>query len=210
MQFPVPNKPNATDNGQASAVRWSNAMAFCCCLMALAPAHAAAEQSVWRDETGKAVADSPERKSTGGFGAWLLATNDEAKALEKWRKPGAKVHIDDAGKAQRNQPVMCTVVFFGCTADRNGNCNVEVKYQIAQPNGKSYFDGPWQDAWVGKRPPPTGSLELSTSYLRLVIEAGEPLGTYVLRAQLVDRNSQRKLALSRQIVVVEAGAARKK
>lgn len=168
-------------------------------------ASAAEQPAVWRDPDGKQSGDAPERKSAGGFGAWLIATDQEKTTLIKWLLPGRTVHVRDVEEVERNSPVMAAVVFFGCKVDRRGNCDVQVKFRMTQPNGRRYFDGPWQEAWVGRRAPPAGTLEMAISYVRIVIEDGESLGKYTVHAVVADRNAKRELALVKPLVVVEAG-----
>jgi hypothetical protein len=98
--------------------------------------------------------------------------------LQTGPPPSESVYIDTTDDIERGKVLTAIVTFGGCGADKNGNCNLLVKYKIIQPDGAVYADLPYQEAWVDKPAPQNRSLGMSIGYIRLVIEDDEPLGKF--------------------------------
>jgi len=162
------------------------------------------DASAWIDRKGNPLPDEPERKSIGNFGAWLVLTDKEGQAFANWATPSESVYIDTTDKIERGRILTAIVTFSGCGADKNGNCNLLVKYKIIQPDGAVYADLPYQEAWVDKPAPNNRSLGMSMGYIRMVIEDDEPLGKYTVQAKVVDRNLNKSLDLETHFLAVKA------
>ena len=67
----------------------SRVRAWCCAMLLALVAIQVPAQSVWKDEHGQSVADSPDRKSINDFGGMLLLTPDSDRE-PKWSTPPEK------------------------------------------------------------------------------------------------------------------------
>jgi hypothetical protein len=168
------------------------------------------DASAWIDREGNPLPDEPDRKSIGSFGAWLVLTDKEGQAFANWATPSESVYIDTTDEIERGKILTAIVTFGGCGADKNGNCNLLVKYKIIQPDGAVYSDLPYQEAWVDKPAPKNRSLGMSIGYIRVDIEDDESLGKYTVQAKVVDRNLNKILELETHFLAVEASSQHNK
>src|SRR5687768_423944 len=93
-------------------------------------------QDVWLDGDGPAPPHT-SRASLDGFGVMLLLTPDHEGFLRAWAGP-TPPHLVTTNEADRNQPVSGMVIFRGCRAGANGNCNVTAEFVILRPDGLPY------------------------------------------------------------------------
>lgn len=177
------------------------AAALCLTLMS------AAAQASWYGPDGHKHPETPSRKSAGRLGAWLLLTDREAEFLARWQQPSEKVHLHSVDAIERNHWLTAFVTFLGCAPDRQGRCDLRVKFRVLQPDGKTYADLPVQDAWVGQ-PTPVG-VGLSVAYVRIRIEPGEALGRYTVHAKVVDRHAKKEIDLEAPFVAREDPARKR-
>ena len=156
----------------------------------------------WQDREGNPQPDTPDKKSIGDFGAWLILTGKEDEAFKNWNTPSEGVYLDTEDKFKRNEFVSALVIFSGCGEDDKGNCNLAVKFKIFQPDGRVYSDMPMQEAWIDK-PSPGRALQMSYGYMKVRIEDDEPLGTYEITVDVIDANSGKVIRLSSKFQVSE-------
>ena len=143
----------------------------------------------WLNKQGEPMPDSENRKSKGDFGAHLVLVGDEEELFRSWDIPSDPVYLKTIDSVKINDFITAVVIFSGCKADKNGNCNVTMKFRVVQPDNKDYTKTPPMEVWVNK-PAPTGySLQLSVDYLKIQIEPGEQLGKYIIYTQVTDNNS---------------------
>ena len=159
--------------------------------------------SGWIDRDGNPLPDAPDRKSIGDYGAWLILTDKESEAFSRWNTPSEGVYINSTDKIERGKILTAFIIFSGCDVDKNGNCDLVVKYKIVQPDGKVYADLPNQEVWVGKPVPPNKRLGMSVGYIRIVIEQDELLGNYTVHANVYDNNQKKSIELLRVFKAVE-------
>ncbi len=132
--------------------------------------------------------DSEDRKSKGDFGAHLVLVGDEVELFRRWDTPGDPVYLNTIDSVKINDFITAVIIFSGCKADKNRNCNVTMQFRVVQPDNKDYYKSPPMEVWVNK--PATGySLQLSADYLKTQIEPGEQLGKYIIHALVTDNNS---------------------
>ncbi|MBX3320965.1 MAG: hypothetical protein KF890_13865 [Nitrospira sp.] len=149
----------------------------------------------WIDREGKPLPDAPDRKSIGDFGAWLVLTDKESEAFSRWDTPSEGVYLSSRDKIERGNILTALVMFSGCGTDKNGNCDLVVKFKVVRPDGRTYADLPYQEAWVDKPVPRNKSLGMSVGYIRVIIEPGEPLGKYKVYANVRDKNLNKTIEL---------------
>ncbi len=157
----------------------------------------------WIDMQGNPIPDTSYRKSIGHFGAHLILTDKERETFERWDTPSKVVDLDTTNKIRKNKLITALVIFSGCSVDKNGNCNLLVKFKVLQPDGSVYADLPPLEAWVGKPVPPRRSLGMSIGYIRVRIEPHEPSGMYTVLADVIDNNSNITLKLTNSFEAIE-------
>lgn len=157
----------------------------------------------WVDMEGHSLPDTEFRKAIGDFGAQLVLTDKEEETFTKWNTPSSVVNIATTKKINKGKFLTAAIIFFGCGADKSGNCELLVKFKILQPDGSTYADLPPQEAWVNKPAPPNKSLQMSVGYIRVRIEPNEPLGKYTITAEVIDKILGKSLTVSDNFEAIE-------
>ena len=172
-------------------------------LLALALGSAAASAE-WINRAGEPLPDSDARKAVGAFGAQLIFVGDEGELFRRWNTPSESVNVETADTVRVNEDINAFVVFGGCARDAAGNCSVAMRFEVLRPDGAVYARTPPMEVWHGKPAPRGRSLGLSVEYLKIVIEPGDQLGNYEVRAWVRDNHSGNVLKLRGPFHAVEA------
>ena len=77
--------------------------------------------------TATAQPADPSQAQYGGFGAKLLIVADTDAFWKEWEKPDTP-HIVTTSTVTIKQPAHGMIVFHGCRAASDGNCNVTVQF----------------------------------------------------------------------------------
>lgn len=147
---------------------------------------------------GAPVPDTSWRKSDGDFGAMLLLTDKPDEFFAAWETKSPGVSMSETAVAKRGSPIVGVVVFTGCAPAKDGLCDSTVTYNVFKPDGTVYGEQQAGELWTGKPPPPKNGIQLSIGNMGIVLEPGDPLGTYVMRAEVHDRVSKKTLRLERK------------
>ena len=124
----------------------------------------------------------PELKIT------LLVTDKGQELFKSWEFPdGERFEVRPLKVAKRGEFLSAVVLFQGCAADAEGNCNVTLDITAYDPSGKKYGEFLGQELWVGKPAPANGKTQLGVGYMGLVIEPNDPLGKYRIFASANDK-----------------------
>jgi len=102
-------------------------------------------------------------------------------------------------KRIRGAPFTATVTLANCRAGAEGRCNVTVDYALLGPDGatvKSSTDCP-----LWSRSPRKGAVVLSDTPIRVMFEANDPAGAYVMRATVRDNVAQAAVTLERRFTL---------
>ncbi len=179
-------------------------------LFGLALAGAAIAQEPPADRTfawqtnGERAAPDPSRASKDGFGVSVFVTPDIEGVWKAWGGP-TPPNISVTDQIERGKPVHAMIVFNGCKAAADGNCNVTGIYSITSPDGTAYGEPHGGKIWAGP-PAPGYNLQLSEGSLGLVVEPDEPLGRYMLKASVTDHVAGITLDVEAPVEAVEADA----
>lgn len=149
------------------------------------------------------VPDTAWRKSDGDFGAMLVLTDKPEELFAAWETKSPGVSMSETVVAKRGLPIVGVVLFTGCAPTGEGLCNSTVTYTAFKPDGAVYGKPQEGELWIGKQPPPKNEIQLSVGNMGIVLEPGDPLGTYVMRAEVHDRVSQKTIRLERQFEAME-------
>jgi hypothetical protein len=158
----------------------------------------------WINKSGESLPDSADRKATGDFGAQMTFVGDENELFKQWATPSMTVDVKTTESVKVNDAVSVFVIFSGCKRDEKGNCSVEMRFRVLQPDGGVYAESPPMEVWEQKPAPPGKSLELSVQYFKVIIEPKDQLGKYNVQAQVRDNNSGVVLQLSGPFIAVAA------
>jgi hypothetical protein len=161
-------------------------------------------QGGWINKSGVALPDSPDRKAIGDFGAQLILVGDENALIEIWNTPSNTVNVSTTDRASVGSFVSAFIVFSGCSKDKPGNCNVSVRFRVVDPTGGTYADTPPMEVWKAKPAPRGRSLGLSADFLKIRIEPQDKLGLYLVKAQVLDNNSGKRLDLQQSFTAFKA------
>lgn len=128
---------------------------------------------------------APNVAKSGAFAVVQIATVNEAEFVALWRKPTPHVAEKVTTRPRRGQTLATFITFKGCQADKAGNCNVTVTYEMHDPSGE-LIGRPTLKVW-GNRPRPRPDLVwLSEQSLGLGFTKADPLGTYAIDAVVTD------------------------
>ncbi len=155
------------------------------------------------DAQGNQIKTGPEYADNGEFGALQISTTDPEQLHKSWAQTTPGVDISTQKSATRNQPIFSFVIFRGCKARADGNCNVTTRFTIFDPNGKQYGSTSQAPVWH-LPPPPLGNLQLGEAAAGLRIEDGELLGNYRVIAQTTDNVANITVATAQILTIDEA------
>ena len=159
----------------------------------------------WR-EGGGVVPDTEESKTVDGFGASLLITADPDAFFEAWDQPPSpdyKPEIKTTDTAKRGDTVVGVVVFAGCMANPEGNCQSTVDFKLLRPDGSVYADLDKSELWTDKPAMPPNTLQVGVSSLGFIVEPDDPFGVYRMEAKVRDEVLGKGVTLVQAIEVVE-------
>jgi hypothetical protein len=155
----------------------------------------------WRDEDGKAVPNTDNKKTINGFGAQLLIT-DNLDFYDDWEEPETP-HISIAKTVTIGETVIPLVIFVNPHKDDDNCINVTCDVTITQPDGTIAQELPNIPCGSGVFEAPQYNLQLSQSELRWSAENNDPPGEWNFTAIVKDHNRGIEIPLSTTIEIIE-------
>jgi hypothetical protein len=136
--------------------------------------------------------------SDSSLKASLFITAKGAELFQAWNtNPAGGFSIVPVKVAQRGEFLSAVVLFSGCAAAKDGNCNALLDITAFDPSGDVYGEFKEQELWVAKPAPAQGHSQLAVGYMGMVIEPTDPSGEYKVVAKARD-------LVSGEVVVAEA------
>jgi hypothetical protein len=176
--------------------------------LALAAAAPAAAQDAspersfaWRVNDEIAPPD-PSHASKNGFGLQMVVTPDYEGFWRAWEGP-TPPHLPVTGRIERGKPVHAMLIFSGCRAAADGNCNLTAVFTITSPDGSAYGEAHTGRVWGGP-PAPGYNLQLSEGSVGLIVEPHEPLGRYTFKASVTDHVANLTVEVEGPVEAIEA------
>lgn len=154
-------------------------------------------------KNGEAAPSNEWQQSNGELGVMQLLSDNPDAFLTNWDKPTAGVLMQTATRISRGNPIVSFVLFSGCKEDLQTKCNLTITFMVKTPSGKPYSHSDVMEMWVNKPAPAKGMLQLSVSYMGLIIEPEDELGEYTVYAEITDHNSGHKLLTTQQFLAIE-------
>lgn len=124
--------------------------------------------------------------SRQGFAVQQIVTDDAARLLRDWAHPDGTTQPPAIDTIAREHVVDSFIVLRGCRPNPIHQCNVTADFTLIGPKGEVFAEHHGAALWVGKAPPSMGALTLSDSSLGIFIEADDPAGEYIVRADVTD------------------------
>jgi len=147
----------------------------------------------------------PQEARRDGFGILLLTTNDDQGFLRAWAGP-TPPRLETTTIAVRGAPIFGMLLFHGCRAGPEGNCNVTGEFSFLRPDGSPYGEPLRGDVWKAQ-PAPDGNIQLGTSGSALIVEPHDPAGSWTMRARITDNVRGLTLEVEQRITVETPPAA---
>lgn len=150
---------------------------------------------------GKSVTNKSYAKTQGEFGAMLFFTDRPNELFARWNKNAEETDIGEVASIKQNASITALIIFSNCLPDKNGMANVSVKFIAYTPDGEKLTETKEVEVWINKPAPPKRILELGVDFLQLTIKNDYPKGTYLVKALVHDKNSNKKIELERTFEV---------
>ena len=150
---------------------------------------------------GVRTPDQPWSKSRGDFGAMLLLSDAPDEFLDNWSRRTPGVSIRTTRTARRGVPLAPFILFVGCTENTQEACNASFDLQVFKPDGSEFFQTTDLELWRDKRGPVLGTLGLGVGYTEIDVAAADPLGRYLVRANIRDTNAEISFSLEQSFNV---------
>lgn len=141
--------------------------------------------AVWVDSKGKPLPDKPSRQTLGTFGAQVMMVASEKRLHEQWKARPLPTKIDKVTSIKPGGTVYAALFFFGCEANKQGNCDLMTQFTLIPPNGKPMTPVAAQ-AWSAAAPPKEVA-QLSPVRMKIVLDKTDPPGTYEVEAKVKDQ-----------------------
>ena len=145
---------------------------------------------------------NPAQASKDGFGVLMLVTADPEGFMKAWQGP-TPPQISTTDRVTRGKPIETMLIFSGCRAAADGNCNVSVELSITGPDGAPYGETLKGPIWQGP-PAPQYNLQLGQSGIGFILEPEDKLGIYTFKANVTDHVAGTSVAVHQAITAAES------
>ena len=148
---------------------------------------AAAQGFYWRDRNGARAPDTDSRKSSGGFGGWLVVTSD-GDWEAKWNVPDeqATPSFNEAHVLRNGETVVGLIFIGNPVPNASGEVNVRCDVRVTRPNGTLSVDQRDMPCLTGRLQGDPLALRLAAHTLKFVGEEGDPVGIWSFDVALRD------------------------
>jgi len=144
-------------------------------------------------QNGTNLVETPNMKSTNGFGALLLLTDDD-QIFDNWNAKNDGIEVQSTRRVKRDKPFFTVVIFTNPGADSKKQCSVTGDITIRKPDGTVYGALTNVNFWTALPAPKSGELQLAVDYMGIVIEKKDPPGKY--RVEVIVRDKIKKVEIS--------------
>ncbi len=131
----------------------------------------------------------------------MLVTDDSAGFIKAW-EGSTPPQLNTTEQVTRGKPVEAMLIFSGCRAGADGQCNVSVDLSVVGPDGSPYGESMHGPIWRGP-PAPQYNLQLGESGLGFILDPHDKLGVYTLKAKVTDQVAARSVEVEQTITATE-------
>lgn len=155
----------------------------------------------WQESGRGPAAETPHRRSAGGFGGWLLVTPDADWEME-WLTPADHTpHFSETDSLAIGEKVTILIFASNAKRDASGRVDVACDIRIRRADGSFAVDEKGIGCLSGQPEGPTHSILLSNVQIEFVGEAKDPVGDWTIEVTLTDRNRLVTLPLRRVVTL---------
>ena len=151
---------------------------------------------------GAVAAETSSPASSTAFELSVVVTDRGNSIFDTWDNPtGKRFDVSPIKVAPRGKFLSALLLFKHCKPDKVGHCNADVDIIAYDPKGNVYGKMLGVELWQQKPAPDPGFTQLSRSYMGLVIEPTDPIGTYRVVAVARDKNGKSEVKAETQFQV---------
>jgi hypothetical protein len=134
------------------------------------------------------------RATDGDFTAMMFLSDKPEEVYSAWNDgPANKVKVSALPSISNGKAFEAIVIFSGCAADKNRNCNVVANWKIETLDGQNLGEVKEAPLWVNRKAPISGQLQISEKGVGLVASKADK--GYLIRVQVKDLISGRSVRL---------------
>ncbi|TCS34782.1 hypothetical protein [Reinekea marinisedimentorum] len=111
--------------------------------------------------------------------ASVIVVDNGNELFRAWNSnPAEGISISPVQIASRGEFLSVIVLFSGCAANAEGNCNVTLDMVVLDPGGNIYGEFKGHELWINKPAPNAGQMQLGVDYMGIVVEPNDLPGNY--------------------------------
>jgi hypothetical protein len=153
---------------------------------AMVPGTGVGQDFAWRDQDGQLIRDTDARKSSDGFGGWVITTSD-ADWAAKWATPAEETPSFTTAESVRKGERVETLIFIvNPLRNEKGEVDVRCDIRVTRPNGTVSLEKRGLPCLNGPLLGDPRNLRLAVHTLPFTGEEGDPLGEWVIDIALRD------------------------
>lgn len=140
-----------------------------------------------------------------GFSVMQVAARDAAAFTAAWKiGNGAK---EASTHTVADRPLFTFLIFRGCKADADGNCDVVADFVITRPDGTTNEDNKGVVVWAKPAPADPKKPMLGDGALGYGVDADGPFGGYLVVATVTDKVAGTTVTTQQTLTIAPALAA---
>ncbi len=164
-------------------------------LSEIKPAHSAEPAAGWLDKNGRALPDTESQKSKNNFSGMLMPTTDPNWEKEWDTPPEVTPKLMPGKNVKIGKQISVLTFFSNPKADENQEINVICTLKVTRPNGTIATDEKNIRCGKGKLGGDPHGLWLSPAIIKFIGQKSDPLGKWLVEADITDVNRDTTLRL---------------
>lgn len=177
-------------------------------VLVLAAGAALADDGVWVGEDGQALPETPARKTSEGFGGWLLVTADPEWKAHWDRPPKGRPSLPEARYVSYGERLTILAFYTNPAKAQDGRIDIRCSVRVIRPDGTVATEA--SDSRCAS-PEPTGDLQaarISWAVIDYVGEKQDPPGQWVVEMKLTDAVRDVSLELETDFILTSGSVMR--
>lgn len=177
-------------------------------VLVLATGAALADAGVWVGEDGQALPETPARRTSDGFGGWLLVTADPEWRAHWDRPPKRRPSLSEARYVGYGERLTILAFYTNPATTADGRIDIRCSVRVIRPDGTVATEA--SDSRCAS-PEPTGDLQaarISWAVIDYVGEKQDPPGQWVVEMTLTDAVRDVSLSLKTDFILTSGSVMR--
>ena len=169
---------------------------------------ALADAGVWVDEDGLALPETPARKTSEGFGGWLLVTADPEWRAHWDRPPKGRPSLPEARYVGYGQRLTILAFYTNPATAQDGRIDIRCSIRVIRPDGTVATEASESRCASAE---PQGDLQaarISWAVIDYVGEKQDPPGQWVVETTLTDAVRDVSLELETDFILTSGSVMR--